>query len=87
MADAFDGHSGGLTGPLTRFAAVTPSDDTDLVNRPRAVLVGSQGDLSIIDEAGDTTVIPGVAAGVWHPMRPVRIRATGTTATNIRIGW
>jgi len=71
--------------PLERFAAVTPSNDDELNPVPRAVLAGTAGVLSVVDADGTVTAVT-VAAGIWHPMRPRKIRATGTTATNIVSG-
>lgn len=87
MADAFESFNGGLTAPLTRFFDVAPNDSTDLTNKPRAILLGTGGDLEIVDEAGTTIVLHDLAGGVWHPIRPVRIRNANTTATNIIGGY
>jgi hypothetical protein len=83
MTDNFSEHQKGLIAPLTKFYDVTPDDDNDLSVKPRAVLVGTSGDLEIIDEAGTTIVIHDLAAGLWPPIRPARIKSGNTTASNI----
>lgn len=87
MADSFDGTTPTLTAPVERIFAVTPSDTVDLANVPRAIWVGTSGDLAVIDAGGTTVTLHNVAGGMWHAMRPVRIKASGTTALNIRGGY
>lgn len=83
MADSNSKYPAGLTTPARRAAAVTPNDSTDLSDVPRALWVGGAGDISLImqDDASAVT-ITGATVG-YHPLRAKRIRATGTTATNI----
>lgn len=72
------------TSPSNSFFAVTPNDSTNLANGEcRGIYVGVSGDVSVLNELGTTTVLVGVLAGVVHPFGTKRIRATGTTATNI----
>lgn len=72
-----------LTWPATKAAAVTPSDGTDLTSIPRALYVGVSGDVSVdMEESGDAIVFKAVPVGIL-PIRVKRVRATGTTATNI----
>jgi hypothetical protein len=72
---------GQLSDPPTRHFAVTPSNSTNLTVRPRALYVGTQGNLTLIDEHGTSCAYVGVTGLL--PFRPVRVMATGTTATNI----
>src|SRR5215469_10906297 len=69
-------------------AAVTPSDTADLVHESRFIIVGTTGNL-VVDVAGDgtTVTLSGVRAGKRLPIKAKRIRATGTTATNIVELW
>lgn len=82
-------HAGPLDGSLRHWVAVTPGD-TVLPFKPTAVLVAVAGALDCTgqDVAGTAVrgVVPLLTAGVWHPMRPDYIHATGTTATGIWIG-
>ena len=70
-----------MSDPPTRHFAVTPSNSVDLTYRPRAIYVGVQGDVAIEDENGVTCTYIGVSGLL--PFRPVKIKATGTTASSI----
>jgi hypothetical protein len=70
-------------GSIENAVAITPNDAADLANSTIAIYVGTEGDLKVILTGGTTVTIPALAAGVWHPIRAVRIFATGTTATDI----
>ena len=63
-------------------AAVTPSD-TALILSTRGLWIGTAGNLTV-DMAGDvgTVLLSNVPVGVL-PVRVVRVRATGTTASGI----
>lgn len=74
---------GPVDGPIRRILAITAGAG-ELAFYPRAVWVGTAGNLTIVDAAGVTTTLNNVAAGVWHYFRPVQI--TAATAVNIRIG-
>lgn len=64
-------------------AAVTPSDSAFL-KATRGLWVGGAGNVNV-DMAGDgeTVLFAGVPAGTLLPIRVVRVRSTGTTATTI----
>ena len=63
---------------------VTPSDSTDLsLGTCRAIYVGGDGNISIVDGAGTTVVFTGLTANSILPVQTARINATGTTATSI----
>ena len=83
MADKFQYKNAELNSPGDIFYTITPSDTADIPFKPRGVIVGVSGNLAVIDSLGVTTIIPSLAAGIFHPIRPVRVLATGTTATNI----
>lgn len=72
---------GQLSDPPTRHFAVTPSNTVDLTVRPRALYIGVQGNISLLDENGTNCTYVGVAGLL--PFRPTRVMATGTTATSI----
>ena len=73
--------------PCRHWAAITPSDGTDLTRVPKALYVGGAGDVTMIGAdapSGATGVAwKGAAAGEILPVRPRRILATGTTATDL----
>jgi hypothetical protein len=77
----------GATGPLERAVAVTPAA-ADLTDVSRAIYVGTSGSL-IVRLVGDPTTdvtLPALAAGIWHPMRVVRV-SVGGTATGVFAGY
>lgn len=67
------------------FAAVSPNDTADLPTRPRFLIIGTAGNISVAGTNGVQTTIP-VPAGVI-PISPTRVYATGTTALNIVACW
>jgi len=71
------------THTATVLLAVTPNDATDLsLGTCRAIYIGSGGNISIVDGAGVTHVIP-VTDYQTLPIQTARINATSTTATSI----
>lgn len=72
-----------ITAPSGRFYTVTPDDGVDLPYRPRAIYVGSDGTLVGVDDEGNEVVFTSLVVGVLHPIRPMRIKQTGTTVTGI----
>ena len=83
MADKFQFKNAELHSPGEVFYAITPSDTVDIPLKPRAVVLGVGGNLNVTDALGTTTLISNLTAGIFYPIRPVRIMATGTTASNI----
>ena len=72
-----------ITYPSGEFVAVTPNDSVDLPGGlPKAIFVGNAGNVVAVNSFGNDVVIVS-ASSQYHPIRPVRIKATGTTATNI----
>lgn len=78
------GKFGGVDWPSQDAEAVTPSNTVDLVNVSRALYIGGAGTV-VVNMAKSGTIISfvGVPAGTVLPIRVSRVRATGTTATNI----
>jgi len=69
-----------LTAASAVFAELVQDDDFTV--KPRAVLIGGAGALTLRDARGeDTTFI--VQAGAILPIRPTRIVSATTTATGI----
>ena len=83
MADRFTSTPEKLTDQASSALAVTPSDSVDLANAPKALYIGVTGDITM-RLANDTASVlfKAVPVGVL-PVRPLRVYATGTTATNI----
>ena len=72
------------SGPAGALGAVTPNDGTDLPAVAKALWIGGAGNVSIIAENDTAPVtLNSVAAGTMITVRVKRVRATGTTATNI----
>jgi len=85
MSDAFQYHSSGLESPATRHFAIIPSNSADLANVPRAIYVGTGGDLRLRDASGQDVTYT-VVSGAVLPFRAVRVLASGTTAAGL-VGW
>lgn len=77
----------GGDGPAVVAEEVTPNDDNDLTVLARALYIGGAGDVTVYmrGEVGGPTSITfsGLLPGVVYPIAAQRVRATGTTATNI----
>ena len=70
--------------PALRLRAITPNDTTELQFLPKALYVGTAGNLSLIAEEDAVAVtLTNVAAGSIVPVRAKIVRATGTTASGI----
>lgn len=83
MADAYS-NVNGLTDQGRKAIAVAPNDSTDLTDIPKALYIGTAGDISVdpVDGPG-TAVIFKVGQGVFDAVRVKRVRTTGTTAAAI----
>lgn len=62
-----------------RAAAVTPNDSTTF--EPSTLYVAGTGSLSVETAGGDVVTFSGVLG--WFPVKVVKVRSTGTTATGI----
>lgn len=70
-----------------RQHTITPSDTDELPDNIVAIIIRSTGDVSVTDRFGTTLVYPSVPAyTTFEQFRPLRINATGTTATDI-VAW
>lgn len=73
-----------IEAPAIQHETVTPSDSTQLPRDVVAIIVGGSGDISMTDRFGITIVYSAVPAyTTFESFIPLRINATGTTATNI----
>ncbi len=66
-----------------KTVAVTLSDTDDLVNTCDAFMVGVSGNVTLIDAAGNTTLIKNCTQGVVYRIRANRFKTSGTAATDI----
>lgn len=73
-----------VTSPARECFGVIPSDTEVLSRVPKAIYVGSTGDIALrlVDDEADTT-FRNVPSGSLLPVRPSAIRATGTSAGEI----
>lgn len=85
---SFGGEQERVSDPLNGFETVSVAGgDVDFgANIPRAILIGTAGDLVVRGRLDTADVTLKLAAG-WHPIRPKIIRQTGTTAANIVAGF
>jgi hypothetical protein len=73
--------------PAFRAAAITPSNTVDIAAPVRAIYVGGAGSVVITTVDGNDVTFAGLPAGMILPVRAVRVRATGTTATGLVGLW
>ena len=87
MADIFGRFDEELDSPASRGYNPTPSDAADLAFTSRWLHIGGAGTLNVIfaNDTANTTIT--ATAGSILPFRVKRIWATGTTATNIVVGY
>lgn len=83
MPDARNAAPTGMLGPTGEFVACTPSN-IPLDPLPRAVYVGTAGDLVVIGRNNNTVTLKNVPAGSMLPIRPTFILPT-SSATDIVI--
>lgn len=84
MADQFQYVADQVSAPATRVGVVTPSDAAPLADVPKALWVGTGGDLTVRGAGGGAdAVLRNVPAGSVVPVRAQFVRATGTTVADI----
>lgn len=80
-----------ITSPASHAFAITPDDNTDLTALPRALWIGTGGNVYVemrdASEAAQTIAFLNVPSGTLLPIRPHKVRSTSTTATNIVAIW
>lgn len=64
--------------PVVLDAAVLPT---------RGVYVGGAGNIKVTGADGVDYTLTGIATGYWHPMVITKVKTSGTTATNILLGY
>jgi hypothetical protein len=78
--------SNSILAPSEFYAAVTPSDTAgsgDLTYISRSIYVGTGGNMIAITMADVEVTFTAIPDGTILPIRAKRIKATGTTASNI----
>jgi hypothetical protein len=83
MPDNFSAHQPGLSSPARGGFAITPDDDNDLTRTTRGLhCAGDAGDVAVVWLSGEETTIYIPQGGVF-PGQFTRVKATGTTATEL----
>ena len=72
-----------VTSNATSGVSVTPNDSTSLSKVTRGIYLGGSGDVVVTMADGMDVTFKSLAAGVIHPISVTKVKATGTTATNI----
>ncbi len=81
--DPFKGSLPSLTSSATSWFEIMPSDTEQLPTRPRAIRVGVSGNVCAVGRDGVVVTFRDCAAGEILDIRPIQIKATGTTASNL----
>lgn len=81
MTDKYQGRADSIVAPVRRGFAIAANDGTDLGDETRAIYIGGGGSLSVVLSSGDEVTFAGLPAGTLLPVRAIRVKATGTTAT------
>lgn len=81
MADEFFDDS--VISPSVNFSAITPSDTAYLTSIPKAIYVGVGGNVVAVNASDVAVTLKNIPDGTVLPIRPTRINATSTTATDI----
>ncbi|KEO88621.1 hypothetical protein EH31_16835 [Erythrobacter longus] len=73
-----------VTSPAREWFDIVPNDNSDLSFVPKAIFVGTGGDLVVSSASTNTEVIfRNVPSGSVLDIRPAAVRETGTTATDL----
>ncbi len=84
MADQFSNSADQVSAPATRAVAVVAHDTNPLTDIPKALYVGTGGDIFMRGVSGSADQLwKNVASGAVLPFRAQFVRATGTTAADI----
>ena len=66
-----------------RRAVAVTTNDMSYIPVTRALYVGGAGNIVVTMENGEDATLSGVLAGTVYPLSVKRVKATGTTATNL----
>ncbi|MDR6384251.1 spike base protein, RCAP_Rcc01079 family [Paraburkholderia caribensis] len=83
IPDQYETFPAQLDSPAAVFYAITTSDSVRLPKRPRAIYVGVAGDIVATGTDGVDVTFKNCYAGQILDIRPVGIKATGTTAGSL----
>ncbi len=83
MSDRFKNYDKGVSGPAENLETITPHDTAELNRATCGLYVGGGGNIRVVTVRGDEATFVNVAPGTFLPVRAIRVKATGTTATSI----
>jgi hypothetical protein len=84
MSDPFASFADHVAAPAMRAVTVVPHDGNALSEVPKALFVGTGGNLVLRGAGGGADVLfKNVASGSVLPIRASHVRATGTSAADI----
>lgn len=72
---------------LEYYSIYQQGAQTGLGNTGAFLYVGGAGNLSVVTLGGDEVIFNGVPAGTTLPIQVTKLKATGTTATNVIALW
>jgi hypothetical protein len=71
-------------GSARKATVVTPNDSTNLAGGvSKGLYVGVAGNVVVTMADGTDATFTALAAGIIHPISVLKVKSTGTTATNI----
>ncbi len=84
MADNFSSVADSAAAPARQAVAVTPHDSNAIPDIPKALYIGTGGNLTMRGAGGAADQLwKNVPSGTVLPFRAQYVRATGTTAADI----
>ena len=84
MADRFETHIDTLSQPARDAFAITPHASNEVDPLPKAIFVGTGGNITLrASDSSADVIFKNVASGQILDVRAKYVRAAGTTATDI----
>ena len=83
MVDKFQNIPVASNSPATNGFPIVPNDLVDFPQACRGIYIGGGGIISLITVKGDELIFKNTVAGTILPVRAARVKATGTTATDM----
>ena len=80
--NAFNSLLEDATSPAREWFSITPHNRNNLSRPVRSIWVNGAGNVAVVAQNGDEAIFA-VSAGMLLPVQPVRVKATGTTATGL----
>lgn len=71
-----------VNGSARKATVVTPNNTT-VIPATNGLYIGGTGDIAVTMSDGADVIFTAILGGVIHPLSVTKVKATGTTATNI----